>query len=359
MSSKLYVNLNNIKYNIERIRENLKEETGIIAMVKANAYGAGMVDVTKYLETLNISDFGVALVSEGVTLRENGIKSNILVTSQFLEEDILDVINNELSVSICEVELARKLNEKAKELDKIVKVHIKIDTGMTRLGFNTEDAIKNICYIRDNFTNLIIDGIYTHLSSADTNEEYTLMQLEKFDDIYNELLDLGFKFKYVHILNSAGTFLYSKYQYTHVRIGIAMYGYLPDYSLKEKLDLKPALKLAADIIHINDVKKDTSVSYSRTYTAKSDEKIAVVQIGYADGLPRVLSNKYNTNLGKIVGNICMDMCMIKLEKDANIGDEVVIFDFTNDLEELSSICNTINYEIISGIGQRVKRVYIQ
>lgn len=358
MSAKLYVNLNNIKYNIEKIKANLKEDTGIIAMVKANAYGAGMLEITKYLESLNINDFGVALVSEGVALRENEIKSNILVTSQFLEEDIFDIITHDLSVSICELELGRKLNKKAKELNKKVRVHVKIDTGMTRLGFNVNDAINNICYIKDNFTNLVIDGIYTHLSSADTNEEYTIMQLEKFDKIYNQLLNLDFKFKYVHVLNSAGTFLYSKYQYTHVRVGIAMYGYLPDYSLKEKIDLKPSLKLTADIIHINDIKENTCVSYSRTYTAKGYEKIAVVQIGYADGLPRVLSNKYTTNAGKIVGNICMDMCMVKLEKDMDVGDEVTIFDYTNDLEELSNICNTINYEIISGIGQRVKRMYI-
>ena len=358
MSAKLYVNLNNIKYNIEKIKENLKEDTGIIAMVKANAYGAGMLEITKYLESLNINDFGVALVSEGVTLRENGIKSNILVTSQFLEEDILDVITHDLSVSICELELARKLNKKAKELNKKVRVHIKIDTGMTRLGFSAHDVISNICHIRDNYTNLLIEGIYTHLSSADTNEEYTIMQLEKFDEIYSKLLNLDFKFKYVHVLNSAGTFLYSKYQYTHVRVGIAMYGYLPDYSLKEKIDLKPSLKLTADIIHINNIKENTSVSYSRTYTSKSDEKIAVVQIGYADGLPRVLSNKYTTNVGEIVGNICMDMCMVKLEKDMDVGDEVTIFDYTNDLEEICNICNRINYEIISGIGQMVKRMYI-
>lgn len=359
MSSKLYVNLNNIRYNIEKIREKINSKTGIIAMIKANAYGAGMIEIAKYLNKLDIKDFGVALVSEAVDLRKNGIDNNILVTSEFLEDDILDIIKYDISVSVCELELAKKLNNRAMELNKKVRVHIKIDTGMTRLGFYIDDAVKSVCYIKKNLKNLIIDGIYTHLSSADSSYEYTMLQLKRFDNIYNELLNLGFNFNYVHVLNSAGVFLHSKYEYTHVRVGIAIYGYLPDYSMKEKINLKPALKLTADVIHINSISRDTPVSYSRTFEAKNGDRIAVVQIGYADGLPRMLSNKYYTNAGLIVGNICMDMCMIKLDKNMKIGDEVVIFGFENDLEKMSNMCNTINYEIISRIGTRVKRVYIE
>ena len=358
MGTKLYVSLKRLNHNIDKIKERLNEKTGIIAMVKANAYGAGMVEVSKYLQKIGIKDFGVALVGEAVNLRKNGINDNIIVTSQFLEDDIIDIINYDLSVSLSSIEMAKILNDKAKECGKSIRVHIKIDTGMTRLGFDVNNVIENICYIKDNLQNIVLDGLYTHLSSAESNKKYTLSQIEKFDTIYNTLLDKGVEFKYVHILNSVGVFLYPQYQYSHVRVGIAMYGYLSDNALKVNLDLKPILKLTTNIIHINELQSNTSVSYDRTYNARVGERIAVIPIGYADGLPRELSNNYTLEVGDIIGNICMDMCMISLNKNLKIGDEVDIFDFDDNLERISKACNTINYEIISRIGHRVKRVYV-
>lgn len=364
MSAKLYINTNNIKNNINYIKSIIKPSTNIIAMVKANAYGCGAIELSHLLEEIGITDFGVALVSEGVKLRESGITSNILVTSQYLENDFENIIKYNLIVSTSNIELSTKLNEYAKSHFKKVKIHIKVDTGMTRLGFNMDNIFDNINYIKENCTNLIIDGIYTHLSCADTNHEYTIKQLQQFDNIINKLQSQGYKFNYIHALNSAGILKYQAFQYTHVRSGILIYGYMPDKSIKNN-NIKACLILKAPIIRINKIKKDSLVSYGGTYIAKSGTKLATIQIGYADGLPRFCSNKYSVCINdqecSIVGNICMDMCMIditNIKTEIKIGDEVTIFKNENDIQLIADLTNTINYEIISKLSDRIERILI-
>lgn len=364
MSAKLYINKENLKSNIEYIKSKIDKNVEIIAMVKANGYGCGMNLVSHFLESIGISNFGVALVQEGKSLRKSGIKSNILVTSQFLETDFKDIIENDLTVSVSNIPMLEKLNKYASSKGKIVKIHIKIDSGMGRLGFDENNVYSSVNYINENLKNILIDGIYTHLSSADTNEEYTLFQLNRFDNIVKKLINLGYHFNKIHALNSAGILKYSNFSYTHVRTGILMYGYMPDTSITIP-EIKPCLTLKAPILRIHEIKEDSKISYGGTYTAKTGTKIATIAIGYADGLSRTCSNNYNVHIGntpcKIVGNICMDMCMIDItnvKENLNIGDEVTIFKSEEDILNLAKLSNTINYEIISRLNERIKRLLI-
>jgi len=364
MAAKMYVNLQNIKYNLERIKEKIDTSVTVIAMVKADAYGLGDVEVCKFLKTLGISFLGVAIVDEGVHLRKNSIDSNILVTGQFLYEDIQNILDSNLTVCISNMDLLRSLNKQAIKENKKVNIHIKVDTGMTRLGFNIDDVLHNVKYIKDNFVNIIIDGIYTHLSSADTDDEYTLNQLNEFDKCIKLLISNGYQFNYIHALNSSGLLKYSNYSYNAVRIGDILYGYYPDESLRSSISLKPAVKLTAPIINLRDINSGCSISYSRTFKSNENMRIATIQMGYADGLDRKLSNKLDVYINnipcRIIGNICMDMCMIDVTNIENVqvGDYCTILDYDDSIYTLANIIGTINYEIISRISKRVKRIYI-
>ncbi|MDF2866176.1 MAG: alanine racemase [Clostridia bacterium] len=364
MAAKMYVNLNNIKYNLEKIKEKIKDTITIIAMVKADAYGLGDVEVSKFLKTLGINFLGVAIIDEGVHLRQNSINSNILVTGQFLEEDIQNILDYDLMVSVSNLDLLKILNDQAILSNKRVKVHIKVDTGMTRLGFNANEVLNTVKYIEENFSNILMDGIYTHLSSADVDDEYTLRQLNTFDSTIKLLLENNYKFKYIHALNSSGLLKYSEFSYNTVRVGDIMYGYYPDESLKDYISLKPSVKIVAPIINIREIDSGCSISYSRTFKSSENMKIATIQIGYADGLDRKLSNKLNVYINntpcRIVGNICMDMCMIDVTNITNIqvGDYCTILDYDDSIYIISDIIGTINYEVISRISKRVKRLYI-
>lgn len=363
MAAKMYVNLQNIKHNLDKIKEKINSSVNVIAMVKADAYGLGDVEVSKFLQTLGVTFFGVAIVDEGVHLRKNSIDSNIIVTGQFLEEDIQNILDYNLTISVSNLDLLSKLNDIATEQNKKVKVHIKVDTGMTRLGFSIREVLNNVKYIKDNLTNILIEGIYTHLSSADTDDEYTLKQLNDFDSTVRLLDKNGYTFSYVHALNSSGLLKFPEYAYNAVRVGDILYGYYPDESLREKISLKPSIKITAPIVNIREIEAGCSVSYSRKFNSVNKMKIGTIQMGYADGLDRKLSNKLDVYVNgmpcRIIGNICMDMCMIDLTNVPSVlvGDYCNILDYDDSIYTLSDIIGTINYEIISRISKRVKRIY--
>jgi len=364
MAAKMYVNLQNIKYNLERIKEKVNSTVTIIAMVKADAYGLGDIAVSSFLKTLGISFLGVAIVDEGVRLRKNSIDGDILVASQFLREDIQNILDYNLTVSASNIDLLKLLNEQAISQNKKVKVHIKVDTGMARLGFNLNEILDTLKYIKDNLTNILTDGIYTHLSSADTDDEYTLDQLNNFDNCIKSLTSNGYEFNYIHALNSSGLLKHPEFSYNSIRIGDLLYGYYPHKSLMDSISLKPAVKITAPIINIREINSGCSISYSRTFESTNDMKIATIQMGYADGLDRKLSNKLNVYINdipcKIIGSICMDMCMIDVTNvpTLQVGDYCTILDYNDSIYTIADIIGTINYEIISRISKRVKRIYI-
>ena len=353
MKSRMYISSENLKYNVNYIKNKIGNKQ-IIAMVKANAYGLGSKCVSTQLQKYGINNFGVANIDEAIELRKNGITGMIIVTGVLEANEIDMAIENDISISVSDYDNVVEISNIGKRLNKIVKIHLKIDTGMTRLGFTCNKVLElwnNIIKLE----NIDIQGIYTHLSCADKDEEYTLEQIEKFTSVAKKL-SKNYKFKYIHILNSDGIEKYSNKINidTHVRAGIMLYG--------SAGNTKPVTKLTAPIIHINDVKSASKVGYGGTFVAKPNMKIAVVKIGYADGISRCLSNnitvKVNGNICDQVGNICMDLMMIDVTnvKDVKINDEVTIWNYNNDLKQIAQKSNKIVYEVISNIGNRVERI---
>lgn len=352
MKARLYINSDNLKYNIEKIREKI-DNKDIIAMVKANAYGAGDKEIVSILEKIGVNNYGVANIEEALRVREVSPDSMILITCVSVGDEIKEAINNNISMSVSDIENIKEISDIANELGKKAKVHLKIDTGMTRLGFEPE----KIDTLKDKITcleNIDIEGIYTHLSCADVDEEFTKSQINSFESVVKKM-EKDVDFKYVHFLNSDGTFRYSHYNtnYTHVRVGIVMYGYA--------YNLKPILKLTAPVLHITDVEKYSRVGYGGTAVAKPGEKVAVIKIGYADGLSRMLSNelvvKLNEKECKQIGNICMDMTMVDITgSNVNISDEIEIFGYDNDLSKIAKMSGKIVYEVISNLGERIERI---
>jgi alanine racemase len=352
MKAKLYINRQNLKENIEYIRNKIGNRK-IIAMVKANAYGTGDTLVAQELQNMGVDAFGVANIEEAKRIRQAGIQGMILVTCVVYTDELKEAIANDISMSISDIEELKYIDEEAKRQSKVAKLHIKVDTGMTRLGFTPENVLAAIKEI-EKYENIELEGIYTHLSCADSDEEYTLDQIRIFRETVEDAKRIA-DFKYIHILNSDGTEMYTDEPQidTHVRVGISMYGY--------SKNMQPITKLTAPVIHINNIDKYTKVGYSGTYIAKPNTKIAVVKIGYADGLSRCLSNNISVVVNGVecaqVGNICMDMMMIDVtDAPVSIGDEVIIWDYTNDLKDIAKLSHKIVYEVISNLGDRIERI---
>ena len=354
----LEVNLDNFKYNIEQIKKFLKPETVVMPVIKADGYGTY---INKRLDIINNFDIvAVAIVDEGVELRKIGYKKDIFILNQPCITEIDKIIENDLSVGLCSNEFL----EEAKKKNSKLRVHIEIETGMGRTGVDLENLDSFIEKIKEN-SNIKVEGVYTHLSSADEDFEYTRIQLEKFEKGVEKVKEI-FDIKYVHSLASNGIINFKEYQHNLVRPGIIMYGYESGNGIKEKIDLKPVATLKSKITFLKEVEENTSISYGRRYITKRKSKIATVPIGYADGLRRVLSNVgeviINNQKAPIVGSICMDSFMVDVTdlENVNIGDDVYIWDNKNiTLEEIAKKCDTINYEILSTIGKRVPRKFIE
>lgn len=361
------INLNSIRHNYHQIRNYIGKDTKFLGVVKANAYGHGDIEISKVLEELKADYLAVACIDEAIELRKNNIKLPILIlgytpscyTKQLIEYDITQGVPN--------IDIANEYNDEAYKLNKTLKIHIKIDTGMSRLGFISNDVNfkKTILDIKKLFSlsNLNIEGIFTHFSVSDESnnesKEYTLNQFEQFKRVIDELNEDNFNFKFKHCCNSAATLYYPEMYMDMVRPGLLLYGYGDD---KNILNLKQCMSLKTRINTIKEIDKDVSVSYGRHFVTSKPTKIATLGIGYADGLFRSLSNKCsfycNGNKVSQVGNICMDMCMVDVSNlDVHVDDIVEIFGSNNDLNELSNIANTIPYEFLCAISNRVKRIY--
>ncbi len=363
-ATKLYIDLSAIDFNIKSIKAKLKTETEIMPVIKATAYGMGDIGLKDTLLKNNIKIVAVALAEEGVNLRKRDFNMPIVILNQPLEEEISYIVDNKLTPGIAVLDFAKKLNEYSKKKQVITNVHVEIDTGMGRVGVKPKEAVNFIKELQK-LNNINIEGIYAHFSSADTSREYTNMQIENFEFVLKELEKENIEIKYKHTCNSAGVMAYPEAHYNLVRPGISIYGYYPDESLKNNLELKPSAKLKSKISFIKQVDEGTAISYNRKYITNKKSVIATVPIGYADGIRRELTNKgkvyINGKFAPIVGTVCMDSFMVDVTDipNTNIGDEVVIFDNENiTLEDLAKDCNTINYEILSCISNRVPREYV-
>lgn len=348
------VSIDNFNHNIDEIQKYVGNKE-LMPVIKANGYGTYINKKIDVINRFNI--VCVATISEGVELRKEGYKKDIFILNQPYIDEIDDIIENDLIIGISDIVFIKELINRNKE----VRVHLEIETGMNRTGIKYDELDKFIELIKN--SKLKVEGIYTHLSSADIDIEYTNRQLDIFSKAVNKIKK-EFNIKYIHSNASNGLLNYKEGPTNLVRPGIIMYGFESFEGVNKLIDIKPICKLKTKIIFLKDVEKGESISYSRTYKANKKIKVATIPIGYADGLRRSLSNKgyvvVNNKKAPIIGNVCMDSCMIDVTGlDVSIGTDVYIWDNDNiTLDDIANECNTINYEIMSTISYRVPRIFI-
>lgn len=352
------VDLNAFEHNIKQIKDYVGANVKIMPVIKANAYGTWINRRLDIIEKFEI--VAVATVDEAVELRKIGFKNEIFVLNQPFIDEVEKIIKYNISIGISSNEFLKELGKHEEK----VSVHIEIGTGMGRTGIHPKRVSEYIDLIKK-YKNVCIEGIYTHLSSADIDKEYTEKQLASFENAVKVAESLAGPLKYIHASASNGIINFKQSYYNLVRPGIILYGYQSAYDTFEKIDLKPVCKLKSKITLIKTVKEGTSIGYSRSYITNRETRVATIPIGYADGLRRNLSNKgYVIINGKkvpIIGNICMDGFMADITEldDVKVGDDVYIWD--NEiitLEEIAQMCGTINYEIMCTISERVPRIFI-
>lgn len=351
------VDLNAFLYNINSIKEKVGDNVEIMPVIKANAYGTYINTRLEILEKFNI--VAVATVGEGAFIRNLGYKKDIFILNQPYVNEIDDIIKNNLIIGMSSSNFLEALGNDGRN----VKVHIEIGSGMGRTGIHPNRIEEYVNKINQ-YKNIVIEGIYTHLSSPDTDEEYTKKQIESFERAVKYCKENVPNLKYIHASASNAILNFPEAKYNLVRPGIIIYGYESSEGALEKINLKPICKLKSKIIMLKTVKEGTSIGYGRSYIAKRETKVATIPIGYADGFRRSLSNKWHVYInGKkcpIIGKICMDGFMADVTEleDVNEGDEVIIWDNEHiTLEEIAQECETINYEIMSTISNRVPRIF--
>lgn len=365
------INLDTIAHNIKQIRKITDSKAQIMAIVKADAYGHGAVEISKVALYNGASALGVAISDEGIQLRQNNIHVPILILGYTPEAKIEEAIKYNLLLTVFTYQTAELISKSAIKLCKTAKIHIKIDTGMGRIGFLPTQESKEIIKKITKLDNIEIDGIFTHFATSDEEDKtFTYTQAEIFKNFINKLEQDGLNIKIKHCSNSGAIIDLPQFSFNMVRAGIILYGMYPSkYINKEILDLKPAMELKTQISYIKEVVKGTPISYGRTYYTHDISKIATVPIGYADGYSRLLSNKGRVlvkgEYAPIIGKICMDQFMIDVThiKDINIGDDIILVgtqgNKTVTAEEIAELIGTINYEIVCMISKRIPRVYIK
>ncbi len=362
------IDLSALIHNFNIIKEKAKNSK-IMAVVKANAYGHSVSDIAPALEKAGTDSFAVSNIDEAVQLREIGIKKPILILGYTPIDAVKLLSENDISQCVYSKEYALALSEKAVEENIKINIHIKLDTGMSRLGFDCRDNSLNGIEDAINsakLSNLIFEGIFTHFSVADrtqkTEDGFTDEQYFRFVSAVEKFEKSGLKAKFRHCCNSAGTLFDSEKQLDICRPGIILYGLTPSSDLDLKEDFIPVMTLKSVVSAVKEIRKGDTVSYGRTFKAQNNMTVATVTAGYADGYPRLLSNKayvlINGQKAKILGRVCMDQMTVDVTNIDNVkmGDEVILFGKDLSCTELACLCETINYEVVCGISPRVPRI---
>lgn len=363
------VSLQSILHNYREIRRLVGETRQIMAVVKADAYGHGAKRVAETLERAGIDCFGVATLQEGIDLREHGIHRPILVLGGTSPDQTALLLKHRITQTVFDLNVAQAFSNQAVRLGGTLKIHLKIDTGMSRLGFTSGkpgelEKAAAVCALK----NLEPEGIFTHLTSSEVPEDkFCLQQIDRFTAFVEALEQRGLKIPIKHTANSGGVINYPESYFNLVRTGLALYGLYPGPGLREKISLQPAMQLRATVAQIHSYDESVAVSYNRRFQSSGPIRTATITIGYADGLSRVLSGKMQMLLrGKRVpqvGMICMDMAVIDISgvPDAQVGDVVTLFGGDNGafipVEELSDLAGTVSYEVICALSGRVGRIY--
>ncbi len=365
------ISLNNLVYNINAFKETIQPETNLMAVVKADAYGHGSIEVAKAAIHAGANYLAVAFLDEAIILRKAGFSIPILVLgyTSLDTETIEQAIDHNITLTIYSKEAVERIQELATKKKLVCRIHLKIDSGMNRIGVrSTSEALQVVSSITSDY--LILEGIFTHFADADViDSSFVHDQFHHFMDIVSYLQQKGYDIPVKHCCNTAATIAFPEMHLDMVRVGIGLYGLYPEEHLRNNITLKPVMSFKTKPILIKDVPTGQTISYGRTYTTTKDSIIATIPVGYADGLSRSLSNKGHVTLNghkaPIVGRVCMDQTMVDLSgiNPADFNEEIILFgdplDNCISLSEIAVQMNTIHYEVACLIGKRVPRVYIQ
>ena len=363
------IDLDNLTHNLNTIRRQVGEKAKLLGVVKADAYGHGAVRVAKHLEKIGAEYLAVSNIDEAEELRVNGIRLPILMLGYTPAEQAERIIRIDMTQGVGDYETAKAYSDAAVQLGKKMRVHIKLDTGMGRLGFQCDDAhfdesVKTLAEVL-RLPGLDIEGVFTHFCVSDEDApehvEFTRVQHERFVRMIETVeRENNFTFRLHHCCNAGGIASYPEWAWDMVRCGIVLYG---TGELAEKMGMKPVMRLKTTVSTIKNFTEETSISYGRTFFTGRESRIAVLPIGYADGLFRSLSGKLRvlTPYGEAqqVGRICMDMCMIDVTDlpALRVGDEIEVYGEHMLTDRAAKLCGTISYELLCAVSKRVPRLY--
>ena len=366
------IDLDAVAFNVEQMKKNLKPETQIMAVIKADGYGHGSVPIAQILEKVEyIWGFGVATLDEALVLKNEGIHKPILVLGCVFPDQYLEMLRHNIRMNVYTKEMAEAISQLAAKEGLTAYMHIKLDTGLTRLGFSTtQESIESIECI-SKLNNVCLEGIFTHMAKADEiNKDFTYEQLDKFTWMVESLEKRNVNFQYQHCANSAAIIDVPDADFGLVRAGISVYGLYPSDEVgKDLVKLKPAMALKSHVAFVNTIDTGASISYGGTFVAEKPMTIATIPVGYGDGYPRALSNVgYVLIRGKkapILGRVCMDQFMVDVThiEGTCFGDSVTLIgddgNETISVEDLSELSGRFNYEFVCDLGKRIPRVYIR
>ena len=369
---KAVISLDAVEQNFREMRKNIAEDTKMIAVVKADAYGHGAVPIAHLIENHDyIWGFAAATAEEAVHLRQAGITKPILILGIVFDEYFPELVQYDIRPAVCEYDEAKKLSDEAVLQNKTVHIHIALDTGMTRIGYaDIPESVEEIKKIAE-LPNLEIEGMFTHFARADEYDRSPAMvQLERYQDFSKRVEEAGVDIPLHHCSNSAGIIRVPEANLSIVRAGITIYGIYPSSEVERDIvKLAPVMELKSHITYVKDVPAGAAISYGGTYVADKKKRVATIPVGYADGYPRQLSNKgwvlIHGKKAPILGRVCMDQFMADVTEIDNVkkGDEVTLLGRDGDefisIEEMGDLCGRFSYEFASDISPRVPRVYIK
>ena len=368
-TSVLSIDLNALEHNYRLIKETLAVRADVMAIVKANAYGHGMIESVNCALRAGITQFGVANVNEALYLRSHCPKGAIVVLDANFPEEAEAILMHDLHPFVYSHEMLARINTVAELLGRRASVHIKVDSGMGRIGVHYDQAVEFIIQCRRYFSNIIVKGICTHFAAAESDKAFSQKQWERFYKVIKELESQGIILENYHIANTSASFVLGLPYFNLVRLGILTYGIRPRQTVQIDLAVKPVMRWSTRVIHTKIVEKGLPIGYGGTYITPEKTCIITIPVGYADGYPRSLSNRGIVVVGNkrrlIAGRVAMDHCMVDIGLDmpVSVGDEVVLIGSQNDasitVEELANLAETIPYEITCNAGKRARRIFLQ
>lgn len=362
------IDLNALRQNLLAIRKMAGPGVKIMGIVKADAYGHGDYEVGRVLLDHGVEMLGIAILEEGIQLRDKGIQAPLLLLGGLFEDQIDTVIQYNIIPTVYDLKLVVVFSKRASELNKTVPVHVYVDTGMGSIGVRYDKAVEFVKSLYD-IKNIFIDGIYTHCSSSDEKESaYTNLQIRRFRDILTTLDAIKIGIPLRHMANSGAIIGYPDAYFTMVRPGLSLYGLYPSEEVSRNIGIKPVMSFKTRVVHIKDMQPGDEVGYGRTYKITKPTRVATLPFGYDDGYNRLLSGQGKVILrgvmASIIGRVCMDQCFVDVShiNEVSVGDEVVVYGSqgqeTISIESIAKQLHTIPYEVTCSVSKRVPRIYI-